>query len=184
MRKVANSDATRLDAIRSLMSRHPRLIVFYNFDYELEALRTLSSNLGNSGGSNISTVGGRSKPSKPEQDQPSFALAEWNGHKHEPVPDSDRWVYLVQYAAGAEGWNCITTDAVAFYSLTYSYKYFHQAHGRIDRLNTPYIDLFYYYLVSSSLIDRAIQRALKAKRSFNETAFRRTDADINAPIAA
>lgn len=142
MRKVVNSDPSRLEAIRSLMKCHPRIIIFYNFDYELEILRELKDEC---------TVG------------------EWNGHKHEEVPEGDSWVYLVQYVAGSEGWNCISTDTVAFYSLTYSYKNFHQAFGRIDRLNTPYTDLHYYVLKSRSVIDLAVSKSLKAKKSFNES---------------
>jgi len=142
MRKVANSSPTRLEAIRTLIRKHPRLIVFYNFDYELESLRSLA---------NITHV------------------SEYNGHKHERVPRCDEWVYLVQYAAGAEGWNCTATDAMAFYSLPYSYKLWHQAHGRIDRLNTPYQKLNYYVLLSICPIDLAIQKCLAAKRSFNES---------------
>lgn len=141
MRKVVNSDPSRLDAVRRLQEKHPRLIVFYNFDYELHGLRTLSA---------VTTI------------------AEWNGHRHQEIPDTDKWIYLVQYAAGAEGWNCILTDATCFYSLTYSYKLFHQAHGRTDRLNTPYTDLWYYVLKSDSAIDRAIAKALNEKRNFNE----------------
>lgn len=150
MRKVVNSDSSRLEAVRTLMKEHPRLIVFYNFDYELESLRKLAL------------------PDTSGQPTPSYTVAEWNGHKHEPVPDTDRWVYLVQYAAGSEGWNCVRTDAMCFYSLTYSYKHFHQAHGRIDRLNTPYTVLKYYTCMSQSAIDRAVRKALKSKKSFNE----------------
>ena len=141
MRKVAYSDPSRLLAVRQLTRKHPRLIIFYNFDYELERLRTLADEV---------------------------TLAEWNGHKHEEIPDTDKWVYLVQYVAGAEGWNCITTNAIVFHSMTYSYKNWHQAHGRIDRLNTPYTELFYYTLMSKSMIDTVVRKALVAKKSFNE----------------
>lgn len=141
MRKIVNSDSTRLQAIWDLLLVHPKAIVFYNFDYELEMLRTLSRDL---------------------------PIAEWNGHKHESIPDSDRWAYLVQYTAGSEGWNCTETDTVIFYSLTYSYKQYHQASGRVDRMNTPFETLYYYTFLSDSFIDKAIFRALRAKKSFNE----------------
>lgn len=165
MRKVVNSDSSRLQATQSLMEKHPKLIVFYNFDYELELLRTLTSkslveeNSKSSSGSKFGTTSGKD----------SFKIAEWNGHNHQPLPTTDRWVYLVQYVAGAEGWNCVETDAMVFYSLTYSYKNWHQAHGRIDRLNTPFIDLFYYTLKSNSAIDQAVAKSLRGKKSFNES---------------
>jgi hypothetical protein len=144
MRKVVGSHPSRVEAVSQLLSRHPRLIVFYNFDYELDLLRTLVNQV---------------------------PVAEWNGHKHQPIPDTDRWLYLVQYAAGSEGWNCISTDATAFYSLTYSYKMWHQAHGRIDRLNTPHTTLYYYRIISDSLIDQIVMKALSSKQSFNEGRF-------------
>lgn len=144
MRKLVNSDPSRLETIWRLLDHHPKLVIFYNFDYELEILRGLAAEV---------------------------PVAEWNGHKKEPIPDTDSWVYLVQYVAGAEGWNCTKTDAMVFYSLTYSWKNFEQAQGRIDRLNTPFTDLYYYLLVSNAMIDKAIRRALKAKKLFNESAF-------------
>ena len=150
MRKVSNSDSSRLDYVIQTLEKHEKLIVFYNFNYELEALRTLESMI---------------------VDGEEVVVAEWNGHKHQEIPDSKRWVYLVQYVAGSEGWNCVETDAMLFYSLTYSYKNFHQAHGRIDRLNTPYDKLNYYVLASNAGIDQAILKSLRDKQNFNESQF-------------
>lgn len=145
-RKIVNTDESRQTALLEIFEEHPRMIIFYNFDYELEILKGLYY------GDNVD-------------------IAEWNGHKHQPIPRGDAWVYLVQYTAGAEGWNCITTDTIVFYSQNYSYKIMEQASGRIDRLNTPYKDLYYYHLKSRSGIDLAISRALKEKKKFNETRF-------------
>lgn len=142
-RKIVNTDLSRQIALLELFEKHPRMIVFYNFDYELDILKGLYY------GSDVE-------------------VAEWNGHRHEPVPTSKSWVYLVQYTAGAEGWNCITTDTIVFYSQNYSYKIMQQSAGRIDRLNTKFIDLYYYHLKSRSGIDLAISRALSQKRNFSE----------------
>lgn len=141
MRKISNTDPSRLEMIRELMKLHPKLIVFYNFDYELEILRTLSDEI---------------------------AVAEYNGHFHQPIPDADRWVYLVQYISGSEAWNCIETDAMVLYSLSYSYKNHVQCQGRIDRIDTPFTDLYYYILYNNSPIDRGVKMALDAKHNFNE----------------
>lgn len=145
-RKIVNSDTSRQIALLELFEKHPRMIVFYNFDYEVDILRDLFD------GTNVE-------------------VAEWNGHKHQPIPDTKSWVYLVQYAAGSDGWNCIKTDTIVFYSQNYSYKTMVQAAGRIDRLNTPYTDLYYYHLKSRANIDMAINRALKDKKNFNENRY-------------
>lgn len=143
LRRIVNEDESRQLALLQLFEEHPKIIVFYNFDYELDILLNLHY------GEDVE-------------------IAQWNGHKHQPVPDTDKWVYLVQYTAGAEGWNCIKTDTIIFYSQNYSYKIMQQSSGRIDRLNTPYSDLYYYHLKSRSGIDLAISKALQAKKNFNE----------------
>lgn len=178
MRRVVNTDASRLETVRGLMQKHPKLIVFYNFDYELEMLRTIQNSAMKTTRATETSADDRqiaadldSSNLTNETSMPgtSFSVAEWNGHKHEPVPKTDNWLYLVQYRAGAEAWNCVETDAMVFYSLTYSYKDFYQSQGRIDRLDTPFTHLKYYVLKSDSLIDRAISKALKKKKNFNES---------------
>ena len=146
LRKVVNTDESRQTALLELLEKHPKAIIFYNFDYELEILKNLYYGEG-------------------------VEIAEWNGHAHQPIPESDKWIYLVQYTAGAEGWNCIKTDTIIFYSQNYSYKVMVQSSGRIDRLNTPYTDLYFYHMKSRSGIDLAISRALSDKKKFNETSF-------------
>ena len=154
LRKIVNSDESRQVAVLELMERHHKAIIFYNFDYELEILKNLVYEEG--------TI-----------------IAEWNGHKHQPVPEGDKWVYLVQYNAGAEGWNCIKTDTIIFYSQNYSYKVMVQSSGRTDRLNTPYTDLYFYHLKSRFGIDLAINKALSEKKRFNESGFYKTKGEDN-----
>lgn len=144
LRRIVNESEYRIVALLELLEKTPRAIIFYNFDYELDMLMNL----------------GLSE---------EIEIAQWNGHKHQPVPDTDKWIYLVQYTAGCEGWNCIKTDTIIFFSQNYSYKVMAQASGRIDRLNTPYTDLYYYHLKSRSGIDLAISKALNEKKTFNET---------------
>ena len=146
LRKIVNSDESRQLEVLRLVKEHPKSIIFYNFDYELDILRSLDYGEG-------------------------VKVAEWNGHEHQKIPDGDKWVYLVQYAAGCEGWNSTQTDTVIFYSQNYSYKVMVQASGRIDRLNTSYTHLYYYHLKSPASIDIAISRALNSKKKFNENKF-------------
>ena len=144
LRKIVNSDRSRIDKLQELTIKHGKVIIFYNFDYELELIRK-------------------------GLDEIRYTYAEWNGHKHQPLPDGEKWAYIVQYTAGAEGWNCIRTDTTIFFSQNYSYKILKQSTGRIDRINTLYIDLYYYHFKSYSPIDLGIGRALKDKKKFNES---------------
>lgn len=146
LRKVVNSDDSRLNAVKEIIETTDKVIIFYNYTYELEMLRGLYESL-------------------------SIPYAEWNGQKHEQIPETDAWGYFVQYSAGCEGWNCITSDTIIFYSQNYSYRMTIQASGRIDRMNTPFTDLYYYHIKSNAPIDLAIARALHNKKNFNEKGF-------------
>ncbi len=146
LRRCVNSSTSRQIAVLEIFEKHPKVIIFYNYDYELDILKNLAYG-------------------------PNVEVAEWNGHQHQEIPKSKSWVYLVQYNAGAEGWNCVSTDTLIFYSSNYSYRIMEQSSGRIDRMNTPFKDLYYYHLKSRSSIDLAIEKALKRKKKFNETGF-------------
>lgn len=145
-RRIVNSSEYRAEKTKEIIKQTPKIIIFYNFDYELYILREICLVL-------------------------DVPFGEWNGHKHMDIPKSDKWVYLVQYTSGAEGWNCIETNSILFYSQNYSYKILVQSSGRIDRLNTPYSDLYYYHLISDSPIDKAINKAIINKKNFNENDF-------------
>lgn len=146
LRRIVNTDISRQIVLMEILEKHPKAIIFYNFDYELELLRQLCGSSG-------------------------LNVAEWNGHNHQPIPTGESWLYLVQYTAGAEGWNCITTDTIIFYSENYSYKIMEQSAGRIDRMTTPFTDLYYYHLKSRSGIELAIAKSLREKKEFNQSAF-------------
>jgi hypothetical protein len=153
LRRVVNSDVSRLDYVYEIAERKNKVVIFYNYDYELELLKERFGRVS-------------------DTEEIQFAIAEWNGHRHQEIPiQSKRWVYLVQYNSGSEGWNCILTDTIIFFSQSYSYKQTEQASGRIDRRNTPFVDLYYYHLKSYSSIDISISRALNDKKNFNETAW-------------
>lgn len=143
LRRVVNSDPSRLEALDLILTKHPRVIIFYNYNYELQILRKWC-------------------------EDKDLLYSEWNGHNHDPLPDGKTWAYLCQYTAAQEAWNCIETDCITFYSQTYSYKALTQSAGRIDRMNTPYKFLYYYHLITKSSIDIGIQGALNRKENFNE----------------
>lgn len=147
MRKIVNTDRSRIEKVAELIDKVGCSIIFYNFNYELDILREVCDKIG-------------------------IVYSEWNGNKHEELPSGERWVYLVQYAAGCEGWNCTTCNTIIFYSQSYSYRQTEQASGRIDRMNTPFQDLYYYHLRSMAPIDRGIHRALSQKKNFNESSFK------------
>lgn len=162
LRRLVNTDESRIDKMLDILEEHDTAIIFYNFDYELDMLHQVFWNSDN----NVESCD--------YDDGSKYEVAEWNGHMHQEIPRGKKWVYLVQYTAGCEGWNCITTDTIIFFSQNYSYKVITQAAGRIDRLNSPYKHLYYYHLKSRSSIDLGISRAVDDKRKFNECSWTRS----------
>ena len=154
LRRLVNTDPTRMTKVLELIESHPKCIVFYNLIAELDILKECLDGI-------------------------NYPYAECNGQRHDPVPEGDKWVYLVQYTSGAEGWNCITTDTIIFFSPNYSYRIMEQAAGRIDRMNTKYVNLYYYHLKTHSGIDLSIDRALRDKKKFNENNFVGKDMFLN-----
>lgn len=143
MRKIAFGDMSRIDKVKELFEVNPRIIIFYDYNFELDMLIDMCETEG-------------------------YTYAQWNGHKHEEVPETARWIYLVQYTSGSEAWNCTRTNCMIFFNNNYSWKKMKQAAGRIDRRNTPYHELHYYHLTSSSYIDKRINNALNTKKEFND----------------
>ena len=146
IRKTVATDPDRKLNAKIMMDAHDRLIIFYNYNYERDVLIEIAEELGKE-------------------------YFEWNGHAHEDIPDQEQWLYFVQYTAGAEGWNCISTNVIMFYSVNYSFRYMEQAEGRIDRINTPYNVLEYYYLTSHSQIEKDILSTVNRKKNFNASAW-------------
>ena len=142
-RRIVNGDSSRSEKLKELLLTYKKIIVFYNFNYERDSMIELF-------------------------DEMHISYGELNGHNHTNIPKKDEWVYIVQYNSGSEGWNCIETNVMVFYSLSYSYRMMHQAAGRINRRNTPYEDLYYFYFYSNSTIDKAILKSLEKKKDFNE----------------
>ena len=146
LRRVINSDPSRTKLIKEIMKDHEKVIIFYSYDYEREIVLNMAKEL-------------------------NVTIAEWNGHKHESIPETESWIYLVQYSAGSEGWECTKTDTIIFYSLSYSYRMTIQAEGRIDRRNTSFTDLYYYFIISGAHLDQSIKETLDEKKDFNSLVY-------------
>ena len=143
LRRLINSDESRLTELSAIYARHKKVIIFYNFNYELDIIRDWC-------------------------EENHIVYSEWNGHNHDEIPNTKFWIYLCQYTAAKEAWNCIETDCIVFYSQTYSYKALIQSAGRIDRMNTTFMHLYYYHFITTAPIEIGIQKSLHQKENFNE----------------
>lgn len=150
--RICGNNLDKLAKVSNILKEYGPAIIFYNYDQEYYDLC-----------SSLSAQG--------------YTVRCYNGHQHDPTPSGEfspnsKWAYLVQYNAGAEGWNCIATPNMIFYSLNYSYKMMLQASGRIDRCNTPFRELNYFVLTNDSPIEYRIRDCLKRKEKFNENAYK------------
>lgn len=151
LRRVIDTDPTRLSYAAHVVRDHRKVIIFYTLRAELEQILKLEEVTG-------------------------VPVYQYNGGRHDDLPQGNSWVYAVQFQAGSEGWNCTSCNTVLYWSLPYSYKQAEQAAGRIDRLDTSYKTLNYYIMRSFAPLDLGIIRALRNKENFNASGFLRSSA--------
>lgn len=130
-----------------LESTSDRLIVFYNFNAELDALKHISDILGRVS----SIVNGKYK----------------DLYAYDQKNDS---VTFLQYQAGAMGLNLQKANKIVYFTPPLSSELFEQSKKRIHRIgqNKP---CFYYYLICKSSVEEKIYRTLKMRKDYTEALF-------------
>lgn len=141
-----NSD--KIAALKDLIeSTEDRLIIFYNFNGELEVLRDLCASVERP----VSIICGNIK------DLSSY----------EKSKDS---VTLVQYQAGAMGLNLQKSNKIVYFTPPLSSEFFEQSKKRIHRIGQDRT-CFYYYLICSGSIEEKIYRTLAMRKDYTERLF-------------
>lgn len=141
-----NSNKTTM--LRDLLeSTNDRVIVFYNFNEELEKIEDMCIRMERP----VSVVNGQRKDLKCyEKDQDS--------------------VTLIQYQAGAMGLNLQKANKIIYFSLPLSSELFEQSKKRIHRIGQKN-SCFYYYLITERSIEEKIYEVLGQRRDFTNKLF-------------
>lgn len=138
----------KLEAFKDLVeSTNDRLIVFYNFNAELEALKGVCEALGRS----ISLVNGQCR----------------DLYSYENISDS---ITLIQYQAGAMGLNLQKANRMIYFTPPLSSELFEQSKKRIHRIGQGKT-CFYYYLTCKGSVEEKIYKTLAMRRDFTEALF-------------
>lgn len=130
-----------------LESTNDRLIVFYNFNAELDALKHISDMLGRVS----SIVNGKVK----------------DLYAYDQINDS---VTFIQYQAGAMGLNLQKANKIVYFTPPLSSELFEQSKKRIHRIGQDKT-CFYYYLTCKSSIEEKIYATLKMRKDYTEALF-------------
>ena len=139
----------KLEAFSDLVeSTQDRLIVFYNFNEELEQLKRIAE----------------------EHERP---VSEVNGH----VKDLDAYenksdsITLIQYQAGAMGLNLQKANKIIYFTLPTMSELFEQSKKRIHRIGQK-DTCFYYLMVCNGSIEEEILQTLEMRKDYTDDLFR------------
>lgn len=137
----------KLDAFSDLLdSTDDRLIVFYNFNEELYAMKK---------------VVGKSRP-----------ISEINGSVKDltAYENDSNSITFIQYGSGAHGLNLQKADKTIYFTLPLSSEFFEQSKCRTYRLGQTK-PCFYYILICENSIEEKILKTLEMRKDYTEALF-------------
>ncbi|GEL67219.1 SNF2-related protein [Marinilactibacillus psychrotolerans] len=142
----------KLEKVQDLIeSTNDRLIIFYNFKNEFQALREICKKLERP----ISTVNG-------------------DGRDFGAYEESNNSISLIQYQAGATGLNLQKANKIIYFTLPQSSELFEQSKKRIHRIGQDK-PCFYYYLLVDGSIEHRIYQQLKLKKNYSDELFEKEE---------
>ena len=138
----------KLQAFQDLAeSTQDRLVVFYNFNEELYALKAIAEEL----------------------ERP---VSEVNGHRKDMTAfeEQSNSITLIQYQAGSMGLNLQKANKIVYFTLPLMSELFEQSKKRIHRIgqNQP---CFYYTLTVKNSIDENIKKVLEMRKDYTDELF-------------
>lgn len=139
----------KLQAFEDLLSStQDRLIVFYNFNIELDAMKFICQKL--------------EKP-----------ISEVNGNIKDltAYENFNNSITLVQYQAGAMGLNLQKSNKIIYFTLTDRSELFEQSKKRIHRIGQKNA-CFYYLLICKNSVEEDIYENLKKRKDYTDDLFK------------
>lgn len=138
----------KLQTFKELVqSTQDRLIVFYNFNAELELLKRIAASLDRP----ISEVNGQTK--------------DLTAYEQE-----DNSITFIQYQAGAMGLNLQKANKIIYFTLTDKSELFEQSKKRIHRIGQEQ-PCFYYILMCKGSVEEVILQTLEMRKDFTDELF-------------
>ena len=147
-------NANKLEALKDLLeSSDDRIIIFYNFNNELDSIKELCEELNRP----VSEVNGQVKD-----------LTNWN--------EQNNTVLLGQYQAASMGLNLQQANKIIYFTPPLSSELFEQSKKRISRIGQTR-NCFYYLLICKNSIEEKIYKTLEERRDFTDELFRELEKD-------